>query len=93
MSIGISVEQLCSSSLYTQNSLAKSFIKRLYQASLEKKKRKNCVEANCVFDQDNDIFDPSNITNFDVADFFETLKEKIDTVGGTTNVSFDLKNI
>ena len=33
------------------------------------------------------------MTNLDVTDFFETLEEKIDTIGGIKNVSFDLENI
>ena len=63
----------------------------LYQAFLEKKKGKN-LEANCAY-QDNDIFDPSNMTNLHVTDFFETPKEKIDTIGERTSVSFDFENI
>ena len=64
----------------------------LYQASLEKKKRKKCREASCAC-QDNDPVDPSNLTSLDVVDFFKALEEKIDTIGGTTNVSFDFVNI
>ena len=63
----------------------------LYQASIEKKKGEN-VKANCAY-QDNDITDPSNMTILDVTDFFETLEEKIDTIGRTTNVSFNFENI
>ena len=47
---------------------------------IEEKKEKN-VEANYVY-EDNDIFDPSNMSNLDVTDFFETPEEKIVIVGG-----------
>ena len=63
----------------------------LYQASLEKKKGKN-VKVNCAY-QDNVIFNPSNMTNLDVVDYFETSKEKIDIIGETISVSFDFENI
>ena len=62
----------------------------LYQASL-KEKGKN-VEANFAH-QDNDIFDQSNMTNLDVADFFESPEEKIGTNDSTANVSFDFENM
>ena len=71
-----------------------SYIETLswFISSLHRKEKGKSLEANCAY-QDNDIFDPSNLTNLDVVDFFETLEEKTDTVDGTTNVSFDFENI
>ena len=58
----------------------------LYQTSLEKKIGEN-VDVNCAY-QDSDVFDPSNLTNLDVTNFFETLEEKTNRVDGTTNIFF-----
>lgn len=51
----------------------------LYQASLEKKKRKNVV-YNWDYQDNGILFEPSNLTHLDVANFFETLEEKINTI-------------
>ena len=52
-----------------------------YQATL-KEKGKN-VEVNFAYQDD--VFDPSNMTHLDVADFFESPEEKNDVNEGVAN--------
>ena len=46
-----------------------------------------------IFAYQDDVFDSSNMTHLDVANFFESLEEKPDAIERVANTSFNYDNV